>query len=263
MRALLVVALFASRMVVGVQSPPGNPSFEVASIKPNKSGDVRQSGLRPEGDRVTATNMLLRQLIQVTYNLPSERVIGPGWIGSERFDVSAKAGAPFAGDEWRPMMQALLAERFELAVHHEARQTNVLALVLARKDRRLGPSFRIASTDCTTLRAQAGADDPCGQRSLSSAPMTGMASVRGMGIAALLGTIAREARSEVIDQTGLTGNFDWDLTWTPQGTLRTSPNPDATSLYTALQEQLGLKVESTKGPIDVLVIDRVERPTPD
>ncbi len=207
--------------------------------------------------------MLLRQIVQVTYNLPAERVIGPDWINRERFDISAKAGAPIVANEWRPMMQKLLAERFQLAVHYDTRQINVLSLVMARQDRRLGPNLHAATSDCATLRAQGGTDDPCGQRSLGSAPMTGKASVRGLGLATLLGTIARESRSEVLDQTGLFGNFDWDLTWTPQGILRTSPDPDATSLYTALQEQLGLKVESTKGPVDVLVIDRVERPTPD
>jgi uncharacterized protein (TIGR03435 family) len=235
----------------------------VASVKPNKSGDIRQSGVGVEGERVTVVNLLLRQLIQATYNLSSERVIGPEWIGGERYDISAKASSPLIGNEWRPMMEALLNERFHLAVHRETRQLNLLALVMARGDRRLGPNLHAAETDCATLRAQGGSDDPCGQRSLGSAPMTGKVRVRGMGLDTLLGTIARESRSQVVDHTELSGNFDWDLVWTPQGSLRAAPNADGTSLYTALQEQLGLKVESIKGPVEVLVIDRVDRPTPD
>lgn len=263
MRVLLGAALFVSGLIVGAQSPADNTSFEVASVKPNQSGDIRQNGVRPEGDRVTAVNLPLRQLIQVTFNLSSERVVGPDWIAGERFDISAKARSRIAGNEWRPMMQALLAERFKLAVHRETRQLSVLALVRARRDGRLGPSLRASQGDCAALRAQGGTDDPCGQRSLGSAPMTGKASVRGMGLTTLLGTIARESRSEVLDRTGLSGNFDWDLMWTPQGVLRTSPNPEGTSLYAALQEQLGLKVEAIEAAVEVLVIDRVERPTPD
>jgi uncharacterized protein (TIGR03435 family) len=93
--------------------------------------------------------------------------------------------------------------------------------------------------------------------------MVGKASVRGMGIDSLLGTIARDARRQVVDRTGLTGSFDWDLTWTPLMNRLPDIDPDGPTIFTALQEQLGLKLEGIKGTTDVLVIDRVERPTED
>jgi uncharacterized protein (TIGR03435 family) len=223
--------------------------------------------------------MTLRTVIQVAYPGMSEIIGGPEWIGSagpsfdaDRFDVNAKAEAPTSVDQLRMMLRSLLADRFKLAVHTETRDAPTYALVLARQDGRLGPNLRRAASECATLRtqaAQSGDRFPCGNT--GNAFVTGTLTVRGMELTALARIVSGDAGGPVTDKTGLTGSFDWDLTWTPRQFLNRPVNrerfptidPDGPTIFTALQEQLGLKLESEKGSIDVLVIDSVEQPTPD
>jgi uncharacterized protein (TIGR03435 family) len=265
MRLILASVGVASVVTTLAGQTIESPRFEVASVKTNKSGGLTQAGARPEGDHVTATNATLRQLIQAAYNIGTDSLIGgPSWINRDRFDLIAKAPALLSGNEWRLMLRTLLADRFKLAAHRETRKSDMFALTLARRDRSLGPNLRPAQIDCASLRAQSTDNgDPCGQRSLGNALMVGKASIRGMGIDSLLGTVARDAGRPVVDRTGLTGAFDWDLTWTPLTNRRPGIDPDGPTIFTALQEQLGLKLEGIKGTTDVLVIDRVERPTED
>ena len=256
------------------QTPPG-PVFEVASVKPNSSGpdSAQRAGLQP-GERVTMTNVTLRTLIQIAYPGLSEIVGGPSWVGSgpagDRFDVNAKAEAPASREQLQLMLRTLLADRFKLAVHVEPRDEPIFALVFARSDRRLGRNLRPATTDCATLRAAAaGSAEPCGIRTFATALMTGRMSVRGLGLDQIVGVLSRDAGRKVVDKTGLTGAFDCELTWTPQPFLQrafdrerfSSIDPDGPSIFTAVQEQLGLKLEATRGAVDVLVIDQVEHPT--
>jgi bla regulator protein blaR1 len=261
---------------------PATPTFEVASVKQNKAGpdSIRRVGIQP-GDRVTLTNVTLRTLIQVAYPGMSEIIGGPKWIGSagpsfdaDRFDVNAKAAAPASRDQLQTMLRSLLTDRFKLTVHTETRQAPIYALVLARRDGRLGPSLHPATADCPTLRAQAtqspGDADPCGQRSFANALITGRMSVRGFSLDTL-GLLRGDVGRPVENNTGLTGMFDWDLTWTPQVFLQRTfdhdrfptIDPDGPAIFTALEEQLGLKLESQKAGEPVLVIDRVEHPTED
>jgi uncharacterized protein (TIGR03435 family) len=205
------------------QIQPG-PAFEVASVKPNRSGpdSVQRAGLQP-GDRVTMTNVTLRTLIQIAYPGLSEIVGGPSWVGSgptgDRFDVNAKAEAPASREQLQLMLRTLLADRFKLAIHTESRDEPVFALVFARSDRRLGRNLRPAATDCVALRAAAassGDRDPCGLRTFVNALVTGRMSVRGLGLDQILGLLSRDAGRKVVDKTGLSGAFDCELTWTPQ-----------------------------------------------
>ena len=265
------------RLAAGQASQTPGPAFEVASVKPNRSGpgSVQRAGLQP-GDRVTMTNVTLRTLIQIAYPGMSEIVGGPSWVGSgpagDRFDVNAKAEAPASREELQLMLRTLLADRFKLATHPESRDEPVFALVFARSDRRLGRNLRPAATDCAALRAAAassGDRDPCGLRTFVNALVTGRMSVRGMGLDQILGLLSRDAGRKVVDKTGLSGAFDCELTWTPQVFLQrsfdrerfSSIDPDGPSIFTAVQEQLGLKLESARGAVDVLVIDHVEHPT--
>jgi uncharacterized protein (TIGR03435 family) len=281
-RLLWMVGIVA---IVGVlasgqsaQTPP-SPTFEVASIKPNKSGpgSIQRAGLQP-GDRVTMTNVTLRILIQIAYPGPSEIVGGTDWVGSgpsgDRFDVNAKAEASASREQLQLMLRTLLADRFKLMVHTEPREEPVFILVFARGDHRLGPNLRPATVDCATIRARGtepGAPDGCGTRTFVNALITGRMSVHGFGLDQIVVLLSRDAGRKVVDKTGLTGPFDCDLTWTPQNFFQRSfdrerfplIDSDGPSIFTAVQEQLGLKLESTKGPVDVLVIDHVEQPTPD
>jgi len=258
------------------------PPFEVASVKENRSGPGSVQRLILSGDRVTSTYVTVRTLIQEAYAEVPDIVGGPDWIGKAgqpnfdvpRFDISAKAAIPTTRDQLRLMLRGLLADRFKLAMHQESRASKVWTLVRARKDGRLGPNLRQAKASCEELRASAqpGESGPalCGMDSFVRALGTGTMSVRGFRLDQL-GIVTNEfgPSRPVVDKTGLTGTFDWDLKWTPQrfqqatfdrGRFPTI-DPDGPSIFTALEEQLGLKLESQEGTESVLVIDRVERPT--
>jgi uncharacterized protein (TIGR03435 family) len=263
---------------------PANPSFEVASVKRNTSGTTRIAVNVQPGGRFTVTNMPLRTLIMNAYQLQSSQLIGaPDWIATERFDIVAKMaedtnsvqGAARPGDT-RLMLRSLLAERFRLEVHNEQRELAIYALVVANKDRQPGASLRRSDIDCVALAATApaapqppNADRPtCGMR-LGPGRLTAGA----IPLSQFANALAPFLERIVINRTELAGNFDIDLSWTPEQVPQGLPpprapplpaiDPNGPSIFTAVPEQLGLKLESTKGPVDVLVIDHVEQPTPD
>jgi uncharacterized protein (TIGR03435 family) len=273
----LVVALAAI--------PPGlaaqGPAFEVASVKTNKSGpNSPQRGGLPPGDRVSLINLTARTLIQIAFPDVFEIAGAPPWIGrqgpnfdTDRFDVAAKAEKVSTTAELRLMLRTLLADRFKLRVHTETKTESTWVLVLARRDGKLGPNLHPARATCVELRQAAPSPepgkDPCGMRSFATALMTGTMSVRGFTIDQLAMVTNDLERRRFVDKTGLSGVFDWDLKWTPQRFLQTTfdrdrfptIDPDGPSIFTALQEQLGLKLESDKGDTETLVIDRIERPS--
>jgi uncharacterized protein (TIGR03435 family) len=291
-RSILVAVVVVLGAALFAQTPPAQgdaPGFEVASVKLNTSGDgfVRIGG--PPG-RFNATNVPLRMLIQMAYQIqPFQLEGGPSWTNSDRFDIVAKVGgdlpvpsAPGIPGPIQLMMRTLMADRFKLVVHHEMKEQTTYALVLARVDGKLGPQLRMSATDCVALaaaRGRGGALPPPpapGVRPQCGAMMRpGGLSAGGTSIAQLVGTLSANLQRIVVDRTGLTGTFDVDLTWTPdqmsQGRGDLPPgapalppiDPNGPSLFTAIQEQLGLKLESTKGPADMLVIDRAEKPTDD
>jgi bla regulator protein blaR1 len=283
----------APRLHAQAADPDANATFEVASVKANKSGDNRIGiGFQPGGG-FRATNVPLRELISAAYGtpqpLPAFQITGgPKWIESDRFDIVAKAsGDPQPGPNGPPtvmfaMLRTLLADRFQLILHRETKEMAIYALVLARADGKLGPQLRPAATDCAALMASArgrgapppppapGERMPCGMRMFPGNLSGGSSSM-----VQLTNVLARFVNRTVVDRTGLTGNYDLDLQWTPdqmpQGRGDPPPgapalpaiDPNGPSIFTAVQEQLGLKLESTKGPVSVVVIDRVEHPTED
>ena len=266
--------------IAGVPSAqaPASRACEVASVKatnPDAAGpfNPQRVSIQP-GERVVLNNVSLQTIIQATYRIGSSELVGgPGWLSRERFDIEAKADDPTSADQLRLMLRTLLADRFKLVVHNETRNTSIYALVLAQNGK-LGPNLHQSTTDCPTLRAQAaqsGDRDPCGVLTVGNALITGRMSVRGMTVDTLAGLLGRDAGRPVIDKTGLAGSFDWELTWTPQAFLRgafdrerfATIDPNGPSIFTAVREQLGLKLDSEKSSVDVLVIDHVEHPTED
>ncbi len=282
---LLAVAVVSAGVALSAQTQ--SPRFDVASVKPNTSDLETLSAF--QGRRFTARGVTLKALISTAYGmseqpLPDYQISGgPKWLDSDRFDVVATApGTPDSarGTFASPVLtilRNLIEERFQLQTHLETKDLPVFALVLARRDGTLGPGLRRRTVDCAA-RATAGDRtrplDPapadhrtCGGRvgpgslTATGATMTNIVS----GLARLIPGINRI----VLDRTGLTGTFDVDLTWTPDTTADNHGAPlppvdsNAPSLFTALEEQLGLKLESTKEPVDVLVIDHVEHPTAD
>jgi bla regulator protein BlaR1 len=254
--------------------------FEVAAVKPNKTGNAKVMIQTQPGGRFTAENVTLRTLIMFAYRLqPLQLVGGPSWLDSDRFDVHAKADgdpgdlfdAERRGETSRPqlMLRTLLQQRFNLEVHTESRELPIYGLVRARNDGKMGPALQPATADCTpSAPAAPSGRMPCGI-TIGRGPGTMIAG--GATMAQLARTLTTWVGRIVFDRTELPGAFDFTLTWTPdqmpQGFDKkvaagglAPPDPDGPSIFTALQEQLGLKLDARKAPVDVLIVDRAERP---
>src|SRR5262245_12125960 len=286
--AAILATTAASSPWVVAQTPPTSPQFEVASVKPNKSGPgPMRIGFQP-GGRFTAMNVPVRDLISLAYGqpqpLPNFQIIGgPGWIAGDRFDITEKAEVDFQPDAAGPptqmflMLRGLLADRFKLVAHEETRDQPVYMLRLDRSDGKLGPQLRPSTVDCAAMRgAMRGGPPPpppAGQAPVCGAMMgPGRMMSGGTPIEMLTNGLARLVNRVVINQTGLTGNYESTLEFTPDqaqlppGGLPPgvpAPPVDGPSLFTALKEQLGLKLESDHAAVRVLVIDSIEQPTPD
>ena len=270
------------------QATSAGPAFEVASVKPNNSGDGRVLFANQPGGRFTATNVTLKLLIRNAYQLQDFQIVGgPNWINSDRFDIVAKAedGTPPETpslDRTGPtrvqlMIRALLAERFQLVAHHENRELPIYALVLARSDGKLGQELRRSDVDCNAMfaaRGRSGMPPPSGPpqpgERLPCGIRIGMGnmSIGGAPLSQFANAMANFLGRTVLDKTGLAGNYDANLTWTPDQMPQRPPgapeppaiDPNGPSIFTAVQEQLGLKLDSQKGPVAVFIIDRAERP---
>jgi len=261
-----VVLSGLSWLVLSAQAPIATSvdmAFEVASIKPNKSGGTNSSTSGRAGS-FTASNVTVRELIIYAYRLrPFQLAGGPGWLHSDRFDIQARPPGIEKPDN-RAMTRALLRDRFKLVAHTETRQEQVYALVPARPDGRLGPQLKASVQNCAA--SQAGAASPCGiNTSVNDA--VGRMTGTGQSMEALVNALGGFGLSRmVLDRTGLKGQFDFELRWTPDNLRATSGQAqanDAPSIFAALQEQLGLRLESQRGPVEFVVVDSIERPTPD
>jgi len=291
---LAVAAVIAAGLVAGAAQAPDNlPSFEAATIKPSDPASQGQFFRRQPGGRFSTSNMPVRELVRFAYGVQDFQLDGvPAWASSERYDVTAKAeGDPPPmppGSEADPMVlmfRSLLAERFQLKVHRETRDMPVYALTRLRADR-LGPNLEPSKLDCQAIvtAAQAAAraggtppqpppPDERGRPSCGIRGGFGMLAGNGFPIAQLVNTLAQLVRRTVVDRTGLTGPWAFDLKFAmdpnqmpfapPPGAQLPPIDPDAPSIYTAVEEQLGLKLESTRGLVDMVIVDRLERPTPD
>jgi uncharacterized protein (TIGR03435 family) len=249
--------LLALAATLALAQTPATPTFEAASVRTNTSGQARMSG-GVRGRTYTAVNMPLRPIIAAAYDLSLQtfRLLGgPAWIDAERFDVTGTLPEGAGRRELPMMLRALLADRFRLVVHTETRETPTYKLVVAGRDGKLGSGLRKADVDCETAPADR---DHC--QSQISDTIVG----RGQTLRSLARMLSPFVGRQVVDQTGLKGGFDFDLQF-PElvaGPGGVGPAVDAGgSVFTALQEQLGLKLVSTKGPLEFVVIDSVEHPT--
>jgi uncharacterized protein (TIGR03435 family) len=221
--------------VVLISSALFGQTFEVASVKPNPSGPGH-AGIDVDGNMIRMTNVTLQAVIVWAYEVSAPQLSGPAWLESERYDIVAKtaSGAPEPA-----MMRALLIERFKLAVHAATKEFPIYALVVAKN----GPKLK---------KADPGGDD------MNSKP--GHLTARSVSMARLADFLARPRAGlgrPVVDKTGLAGAFDFTLDWTPDRDAQASEAP--LSIFVALEEQLGLKLEAQKGPVEVLVVDHVEK----
>jgi uncharacterized protein (TIGR03435 family) len=248
-------------------------AFEAASIKPSASPrDDEPTSMVMPGGRYAATNMTLRALVRTAYSLQQVQVVGgPSWADSERFDVLATVNqnvpAVVFRDQFRPLLGALLRERFKLSLHKDVKELPAYALVVARRNGTLGSQLHESHQECVASLALRRAGKPvppapqgvrpCG--SWYSQP--GRLEGRGVELGRLLETLAPFVDRVVVDRTNLSGLFDWDLRWLP-GASGADPGSDLpASIFTAVAEQLGLKLDSRKLPVDVMVVDRAEHLT--
>jgi uncharacterized protein (TIGR03435 family) len=262
-------------------TPESGPAFEVASVKPNKSGDQRVMIQMAPNGRYTATNVALRMLLRQAFDVQEFQIVGgPNWLTTDRFDIVAKPPDGITGPEQiRPMIRALLVDRFKLIAHNETREMPIYSLVVARADGKLGSKLSPAKVDCDARFAAArrGGPPPSfpapGQPIECGFMMGGTTmNVGGMPMLELARALSPMVGRIVVDKTGLKGRYDFQMTFAPEGrgfgpgTGGAEPpavDPNTPSLFTALQEQLGLKLEAERGPVDVVVIERVEPPTED
>ena len=221
-------------------------------------------------------NATARQLITLAYgndprNVVDEIIGGPAWLDSDRFDVSARGAiTDGAGNQaqGRAMLQSLLEDRFNIRVHRERQERPIYRLVIAPGDRPVAAGLKRAPLDCGTRADRRPAGTPgimyCG---IDRAP--GRSTGRSMPMRLLADTLSSRVGRNVIDETGLSGEWDWDLEWSPGPSEPVSPGDiaalapsDGPSIFAAVQEQLGLRLESGRALLGVLIIDAIERPTP-
>jgi len=234
-----------------------SPEFEVATIKPSNP-DTQGRGFRVRGREFSTINTTLSSLLTFAYGLHPKQIVGaPAWVDTDKFDITAQPDQPGRPNDkqWKAMLQKLLADRFQLTFHRDKKELSVYALEVAKSGSKLTKSQ----------------GDPNGLpgmffRGLGNLPA---ANATMQDFAGLLQSAVLDR--PVVDQTGLTGRFDFTLNWTPDESqfvgmgIKVPPptdKPDAPpGLFTAVQEQLGLKLEATKAPVDVIVIDKVEKPS--
>jgi uncharacterized protein (TIGR03435 family) len=226
-------------------------TFDVASIKESTSLETGGSlRLMPDGG-IQARNIVARGLITIAYQLqPYQLVNAPGWTSEMRYDLDAKPKSAAPREQTFLMLQALLVDRFQLTFHRESRQVDGFALMRVRADQ-LGPELRVSDVDCSKAFA---ATPKCREGGITTDTMSAV----GAPAWSLLQLVISKVGAPVSDETGLTGTYDFQLRWSNE----VAPPDDRPSIFTALQEQLGLKLERRRVTTEVLVIDRLERPTP-
>lgn len=235
-----VVAIIASTLLLNAQTAGGaRMEFDAAAIKLSDPTHVGAQIFTPGPGRLTVMTATLKDLVAFAYRVRTYQVTkGPRWFDAEKFDITAKADERVTNDQLKLMLQALLADRFQLSFHRETKDMPVYDLVVAKD----GPKMKPVE--------KPGLGVGIGRNQLNG---------KGAPVSILTSTLSDKVERNVRDKTGLSGYYEFTLKWSPEGTSaeeRTEPD-----LFTALQEQLGLKLEPAKGPVVILVVDRAERPS--
>jgi uncharacterized protein (TIGR03435 family) len=249
------------------QSP--TPTFEVASVKPNRERQLLRFSILPGGQLIT-TGYTLIDIIRHAFDTNPEQLIGaPDWAMREAFDIIARAAHGTSGGsrQTMEMLRSLLRTRFKLQAHVESREMPVYVMRVAQPGK-IGPQLRPSDIDCGGFVAgrseapEQNAGPQCGNRiSQTNVAGTYRFQLRGRSMPRLAADLQGFARRPVIDETGLSGLFDADIEFALD--VSASIPPEGITVFTAVEEQLGLKLEPTRGSVEVMVIDHIERPTPD
>jgi bla regulator protein blaR1 len=252
-----IAGFLLAASIAGAQA---QPKFEVASIKPSNSADRRRLFDVQPGGRITVANFTVKRLIQQAYGIKDFQISGgPGWMGADPFDISTKPEIATTNfDQIKLMLQSLLAERFQLVVRRDTKEVPVYTLVVDKN----GPKFKEATEA-----------DPNKPR--VTIIRRGRLTAQGTDMRIFAGVLSGFLGRVVVDKTGLTGSYDVKLEWVPdenqvamfqtmgvpEGFGAPAPDWHGPSLFAALPEQLGLKLESQKGPVEIFTIERIERPS--
>lgn len=258
MRRILLVLLFS----IPAAAQQTNPGFDVATVKANV-GASQIRNIRPEPGRLVVTNMPVKMLISWAYNVWDYQISGgPGWIESMSWDIEGKTEGKPNQDRMKLMMRALLSERFGLEVHRDTKEIPIYKLTVAKGGLKLRP---LKEGDCIVFDPA----HPPSTKGLTASDFCGNITVGREGFEATSARMSELAVSfsefmgrRVVDETGISGTFHVRLKFEPVEPDQGDAPPTAeamASIFTALQEQTGLRLESGRGPVDVLIIDRVEK----
>jgi len=261
--AIAAIAALAIPLARGVRSQAAEPAFDAVSIKLNTSGSQDLAINVANGTAYNVGNTPMRGTIMRAYQVKNLAGV-PAWVDEERYDITAKSSGKPNVDQVSAMLRTMLKERFRMTGHIEPREIDVYALVVARPGH---PGLKPVSADCAAITAARDAAVAAGSTPPLPAPngapvcgFTWSAAITSGGIpmpqfAGLLDYVAGRV---VVDRTGLTGRYEFTLRFTPPGI---PPSDDRPDFFTAIQEQLGLRLEATRAPVDTFVIDHIERPT--
>jgi uncharacterized protein (TIGR03435 family) len=265
MAGTIAIGLASSSLYKAEPQSKAPLAFEVASIKPNATGDNRVMMQAAPGGRMNMTGVTMKLLMRNAFRVQDFQIIGgPAWMEADRWDIQTKAEENASPAQVNEMLQTLLADRFQLKFHKETRELSVYELVIAKG----GAKLQETKPDGAPMAGPRGEVLGRGAMVVGRSQLAGS----GMTITQLSSMLANTLGRTVIDKTGLTGNYDVRLSWTPepgQGGLvggggapppPVDPDAAAPSIFTAIQEQLGLKIDSGKGPVEVYVIERAEKP---
>lgn len=238
-----VLLTFLGAVLGLAQTATPKPAFEVAAIKPS-TADAGSSGSHSRNGRLTIDNMTLKQLVMWAYAVQDYQLSGgPNWLSADRFNIDAKAEDKVAGEDLRLMMQTMLADRFQLAIHREKKEMTAYALVVAKSGLKIKPTEGTGSNTNTNN----------GKLKAQHASMQKLAEI-----------LARQLGRPVVDETHVVGGFDFTLEWSNDRQQRAAVENgtnEGPTIFTALPEQLGLKLEARKVPVEILVVDRAEHPS--
>jgi uncharacterized protein (TIGR03435 family) len=262
--------LLASLCAGAIAQTTPHPAFEAASIKPSAPDAHATIIALPPGGRVEIGYMTLKEMIGNAWHIQPYQISGgPAWMDSVHYDISAKAGANIKRDEVFVMLQSLLADRFHMVFRREVRQLPVYALVMARKDGKPGPKLIESKAGGCTQPDPVNpfAVDPmrlCGNFEAGPEGLT----LVGAPISTAVTPLSRVLGRPVLDKTGLTKNFDIKVEWVPDETIAMKlpagvvpDHPSGPSIFTVFREQLGIAFQSEKGPVDVFIVERAEKPS--
>jgi uncharacterized protein (TIGR03435 family) len=235
-----VITIRPSALAVLLCAAGSAQSFEVATVKPNASGPNSPNGFSSTPGRLRVLNMPLEQMIHAAFHIPQGSLAGlTGWMESDRYDIEARAAANSTFDEDLTMLRALLIERFQLRFHSETRQSTTLVLVIAKN----GPKFRQSK------------DDGAGNKERIDIRPTEISGVN-IPFGHFVTILAAQLKRAIVNDTGLTGKFDLSLKYVRDDAPEAASGP---TVFAALEEQVGLRLDSRKGPVEVMVIDSAEK----